>query len=376
MLKTSDDRDDVNYSQSNEMITLEYTPPETGEVVRVRYFCHPPRRLQLPSLKNKEKMLLVIDKKIDVKEYNIISRLTRSQVGNIATLLLDCSEKNLGRVKTIWKKMIEYHPDIAAAIGGGVACDLVGFASSCYQRNLDHIFFPTTLLAMIDASIGGKTGIDFHGVKNSIGSIHYAKDSICILSFLKTLPPEELNSGFAEAVKAAMLFSTNLFSKLQRISLSNEIELRNIIAESAKFKSLLCEQSLRKRSKLLYGHNIGHGIETYSLLRRRHGDCVSIGMNLEAAMAVQLGMLQKHDWLSQQRLLLRFHLPTEFPKGMKKEVVIERMKLYKLYKERKFSFVLPKKIGGIYETNRNYFTVIEEQKFVDLLATSIEMCRQ
>ena len=173
-----------------------------------------------------------------------------------------------------------------------------------------------------------------------------------------------------------MLFSADLFNKLQCFSQSNEIELRNIIAESAKFKALLCEQPLKVRSKLLYGHNIGHGIETYSSLRRRHGDCVSIGMNLEAAMAVQLGILQKQDWLSQQELLLRFHLPTEFPKGMKKEVVMERMKLYKLYKEGKFFFVLPKKIGGIYETNRSYFTVIEDQKFVDLLSASIDMCSQ
>jgi len=366
----------MNYSQSDEMTAIEYTPPEIGEGIHVRYFCYPPQSIQLSSLKNKKKMLLVIDKNLDVTKYNAVSRLIRSQVENIVILPLDCSEKSLGRLKIIWKKMIEYSPDVATAIGGGVACDLVGFASSCYQRNLDHIFFPTTSLSMIDAAIGGKTGIDFHGVKNSIGSVHYAKDSVCIISFLKTLPSEELNSGFAEAVKAAMLFSADLFNKLQCFSQSNEIELRNIIAESAKFKALLCEQPLKVRSKLLYGHNIGHGIETYSSLRRRHGDCVSIGMNLEAAMAVQLGILQKQDWLSQQELLLRFHLPTEFPKGMKKEVVMERMKLYKLYKDGKFFFVLPKKIGGIYETNRSYFTVIEDQKFVDLLSASIDMCSQ
>lgn len=363
-------------SQSDEVITIEYSPPEIGEAIRLRYFCHPPRKLQLSSLKNKKTMFLVIDKNLDVTKYNVVNRLIQSQVENIVTLPLDCSKKSLDRLKIIWKKMIEYRPDVAAAIGGGVACDLVGFASSCYQRNLDHIFFPTTLLSMIDAAIGGKTGIDFHGVKNSIGSVHYAKDTVCIISFLKTLPAEELHSGFAEAVKAAMLFSADLFSMLQQFSSSNEIELRNIITESAKFKAFLCEQPLKVRSKLLYGHNIGHGIETYSSLRRRHGDCVSIGMNLEAAIAVQLGILQKHDWLSQQELLLRFHLPTEFPKGMKKEVVMEKMKLYKLYKGRKFFFVLPKKIGGIYETDRNYFTVIEEQKFVDLLSTSIKMNRQ
>lgn len=364
-----------HFSQSDEMIAIEYTPPEIREAIRVRYFCRPPRRLQLSSLKNKKKMLLVIDKNLDVTKYNAVNRLIQSQVGNIVTLPLDCSEKSLDRLKIIWKKMIEYRPDVAAAIGGGVACDLVGFASSCYQRNLDHIFFPTTLLSMIDAAIGGKTGIDFHGVKNSIGSIHYAKDSVCIISFLKTLPSEELNSGFAEAVKAAMLFSADLFSLLQQFSSSNEIELRNIIVESAKFKAFLCEQPLKVRSKLLYGHNIGHGIETYSSLRRRHGDCVSIGMNLEAAIAVQLGILQKQDWMRQKKLLLRFHLPTEFPRGMKKEVVIGKMKLYKLYRERKFLFVLPNKIGGIKETENNHFTVIDEKKFAALLNTSIEICR-
>src|SRR3989338_10578117 len=182
-----------------------YLPPELGKSVRVFFFLEEPKEINSQILGSKQQVLLIVDDNLDQGKISTVLLLLKKQVKQISIYKLNYGQKNLSRVSKIWDEMIRVHPDVAISLGGGTTCDLVGFAASCYHRGLDHIFFPTTLLSMVDACIGGMTSIDFGGVKNSVGQVHYAKENHCIFPFLETLQYDELKSGISEIVKIAML---------------------------------------------------------------------------------------------------------------------------------------------------------------------------
>jgi len=199
--------------------------------------------------------------------------------------------KNLQTIQRIWKILMKHHADRNALLinlGGGVVTDLGGFAASTYKRGIKFINVPTTLLAMVDAAIGGKTGIDFGGGKNQIGTFAEAEGFIIYPVFLKTLPKRELLSGLAEMLKYgfiadAKLLEINLENYRQFITLAGEIK-REIMKQDPTEKGL--------RKILNFGHTLGHAIESYCLTTDYpllHGEAVALGM---------LGAL----WLSVKRL--------------------------------------------------------------------------
>lgn len=348
---------------------IRYTPPEIDKEISVTYFERVPDAINSKLLPNKNKILLVADANLGVSKIRLVTKLLQKHVKNVKLLELPFRGKNLDQVKTIWESMVAEHPDAAVALGGGTTCDLVGFASSCYHRGFEHIFIPTTLLGMVDACVGGKTGIDFGGVKNSIGRVHYAVESYCILPFLKSLPDDELKSGISEIIKAAMLFDASLFKQLGNVSKIFEPskEWLEVIAKSAGLKAKMSEQPLSQRSKLLYGHNIGHGLETYDHKHRRHGDAVSIGMNYELAMAVCSGIVKQEVWKKQSELLRKFNLVNTFWKGIDLNILMAKMKLYKLSKDGNLLFVIPQSAGKILETKDSYYWQVPEKKFIQIL---------
>jgi len=322
---------------------ITYSPPELGKSIEVSFFLHEPKEINSQVLGLKNNALLVVDGNLDKTKVDLVLSLINKYVKKISVYKLDCGSKDLTRVRKIWDKMIQAHPDVVIALGGGTTCDLVGFAASCYHRGLDHIFFPTTLLSMIDASIGGKTGIDFGGVKNSIGQVHYALESYCIFPFLETLKYEELISGFSEVIKAGMLFDEKLIQLIEKLPPTFKISYSWFVAVSrgAELKAKISEKSFSQRSKLLYGHNIGHGFETLDSIHRRHGDCVSIGMNYELALGVVANLVNKDIWNRQNRLLNKFGLPVFIPKITNFEKIKKKMRQYKLYKDNTYLFVIP-----------------------------------
>lgn len=355
--------------------TIKYIPTELNKLVQVDFYQDIPKNISSQLLKNKHNPLLIVDKHIDKKIVKRIQKIISDCTHNITTYFLDSSEKKLDRVIDIWDQMIDLHPDVAIALGGGTTCDLVGFASSCYHRGLEHIFIPTTLLSMVDANIGGKTGIDFGKVKNSIGSIHYAVESYSFFSLLRSLPYDELISGFSEVIKAGMLFDNKLINDicLLKDHFQLDREWLSAISRGAELKARLCEQPMTDRSKLLYGHNIGHGVETYGNTHRRHGDCVSIGMNYELALAVIGGIVERNVWEQQNSLLRKFDLPTKLPADISIEKLIDSMKRYKLYKDEKFMFIIPKNPGQISQFKNTYYWRISEEKLKDYLLETIKM---
>lgn len=194
--------------------------------------------------------------------------------------------KNIETVQYIWSQLIGNLADRNALlinVGGGMVSDIGGFAASCYQRGIDFINIPTTLLAMIDAAVGGKTGIDFHGLKNQIGVFSQPLAVVILLEFLETLPERELLSGLAEIIKYGFIVDkTFLDAQLQK----NPVNLVNpvFIKKSIEVKNEITSQDTTEqgRRKILnFGHTVGHAIETYLVDTQnsiKHGEGVALGM--------------------------------------------------------------------------------------------------
>ncbi len=312
--------------------------------------------------------LVIVDTSIS-KNYvdNILNRLRKIGL-NLHIFNFKFGPKSLKNLSNIWRKAVCCVPEVLIGIGGGTTSDLVGFAAACYQRGIPHVLFPTTTLGMTDASIGGKTAIDFAGVKNSVGAVHYPILVVNILKSLENLPKDEFWSGFGEIVKAGALFDKEFFLRLEKLSKNKTIDLKNkdlldIIRHSAHLKMKNSQEPPQHKIKLLYGHAVGHALETL-LKNAKHGECVAIGMNIEGAIACYLGIWKKDEWLRQKRLLKAFGLPVEFPKKVSLDSLLSKMLLYKkLVTSEGFQFILPKKIGEVASTSRNgWLTTISKKE--------------
>ena len=177
--------------------------------------------------------------------------------------------------------------DVAYALGGGVVGDLTGFAAATYMRGIDFIQVPTTLLAMVDSSIGGKTGVDIPEGKNLVGAFHLPKRIIRDVKFLETLPEKEMKNGLAEMIKTAILFDREMFSELEHLATLAPLErlshLEELVKRTAAWKQKIVDEDFKeggKRKLLNLGHTFGHAIEAASEFRLGHGECVAIGMRI------------------------------------------------------------------------------------------------
>lgn len=189
-------------------------------------------------------------------------------------------EKNIKKINEVY------------AIGGGSLTDLVGFAASIFKRGIDVIFVPTTLLAMVDASIGGKNGVNYLGTKNLIGTFYLPKKVMIHFPFLSTLPQKELLSGFAETLKLGVISSKDLFESLCLESIDEEM-IRKCISGKLAITNLDPEEK-SIRHVLNFGHTIGHAYEACTKLP--HGFCVALGMIAESYISHQIGLLSLCDF--------------------------------------------------------------------------------
>ena len=177
--------------------------------------------------------------------------------------------------------------DVVYALGGGVVGDLTGFAAATYMRGIDFIQVPTTLLAMVDSSIGGKTGVDIPEGKNLVGAFHLPKRIIRDVKFLETLPEKEMKNGLAEMVKTAILFDHEMFSALEHLAMLAPLErlasLEKLVDRCAAWKQKIVDEDFKeggKRKLLNLGHTFGHAIEKVSDFAIPHGEAVAIGMRI------------------------------------------------------------------------------------------------
>ncbi|HEX8833716.1 MAG TPA: 3-dehydroquinate synthase [Abditibacteriaceae bacterium] len=248
------------------------------------------------------------------------------------------------------------------AVGGGVVGDWAGFVAASWMRGVDFIQVPTTLLAMVDSSVGGKTGINHPRAKNLIGAFHQPSKVVVDPACLQTLPPRELAAGLAEVIKYGVIADEGFFVWLENhldaaIALDSNA-LVHIIARSCQIKAEVVGEderesdSIGRRATLNYGHTVGHAIEATSKYNRiLHGEAISIGMTIAARLAIQLGTIEKtagEDLLARQtRLFEHAGLPTQLPADSNFALLWQAMTLDKKSRGNDVNFILPTRIGDV-----------------------------
>ncbi|MBU1151479.1 3-dehydroquinate synthase [Patescibacteria group bacterium] len=257
------------------------------------------------------------------------------------------ANKNLKTVEKLASAMIKKgfdRKDCIIALGGGVTGDIAGFLASIYMRGIPHVQVPTTLLAMVDSSVGGKTGVDLKEGKNLLGTFNQPKAIFVDPTHLKTLPQKQIRNGLAEVIKYGVIKDKKLFEYLEK-NIKNP-DMNKIIAQSVKIKSQIVQKDEKEaglRMILNYGHTYGHAIERMSKFKLLHGYAISIGMVLANKDAVKMGLLKKEDADRIKKLLTSYGLPiVTLHKPTTKDIQSDKKK-----SGSQINFVLPTTIGKV-----------------------------
>ncbi|MFH0799263.1 MAG: 3-dehydroquinate synthase [Pseudomonadota bacterium] len=280
------------------------------------------------------------------------------------------SIKNLRTVEHIYHKLIECNADRSSfiiGVGGGVVCDITGFVASTFLRGIDFGFVPTTLLSQVDASIGGKNGVNIDGYKNLVGVFNQPEFVLCDISFLNTLFADEVLNGLAEIVKCAVVGDARLFNFLEHnyhevLNLDRKI-MERLVFDAVAFKASIVnndEKDNNERIKLNFGHTFGHAIEKTEGIP--HGRAVSIGMAIATKLSVMRNLLEPSAANRIETLLLSLGLPIEF--NSDKDQIKDAIRKDKKHRGNSIAVVLLKGLGE---------AVIEEISITDMEAVIDDM---
>jgi len=260
---------------------------------------------------------------------------------------------NVGRALEALAELGATRDACVIALGGGVVGDLAGFSAACWMRGIDFIQMPTTLLAMVDSSVGGKTGVNLPAGKNLAGAFHQPRAVVADLDTLATLPEREYRAGLAEVVKGAAIGDAAFFAWLEQhaaaLAARDPASVAEAIARKVQYKAGVVardETEQGERALLNLGHTFGHAIETagnYTAVL--HGEGVAIGMRLAAQLSERLGLSQPADSARLQRLLEQLGLPSAIPPGMDAQQLLALMRLDKKNSAGQLRLILWRGIG-------------------------------
>ena len=277
--------------------------------------------------------------KLNTKELSVIEVADGEQYKILSTvedILEHCFERKLNRTS------------ILIAFGGGVIGDMTGFSASLYQRGIDFIQIPTTLLAQVDASVGGKTGVNNKYGKNLIGTFHQPKAVFIDPYFLTTLPDREFGAGIAEIIKMAVCFDKEFFEWLEYNDLHDEQNIKVAIKKSVETKANVVTQDEKEkgiRAALNYGHTFGHIIERETQYESYlHGEAVGIGICMANEVSKKLGLMNENEVSRVENLLKRYSIPTKY-KIEDIELFYQSFFLDKKSLDNKIKFILAVGIG-------------------------------
>lgn len=274
--------------------------------------------------------------------------------------------KTLQSIEKVYDLALANHLERSStfvALGGGVIGDMTGFAAATWLRGVNFVQVPTSLLAIVDASVGGKTGVNHPQGKNLIGAFYQPKLVAIDPLVLKTLPAREFRAGMAEVIKYGVIWDRDLFDRLAHFSdrldtlesLSDEL-LETIILRSCQAKADVVSKDEKEaglRAILNYGHTIGHAIESLTNYQQFvHGEAVAIGMVAAGKIATQMGLWTRNDNQRQDELIKKAGLPTEIPTEITVEAILESIKGDKKVKAGKVRFILPNTIGAVTISDR------------------------
>lgn len=313
---------------------------QIGELLRAR-------ELQNPVLVTDETMVrLHADKVLTaLQDSGYPSKLITIPAGE--------QHKDLENVTRLWKSFLEHRLDrnsTVIALGGGVISDLTGFAAATYMRGINWIGIPTTLLSMVDASLGGKTGFDLPEGKNLIGSFYPPKLVLADPSLLLTLPDAELISGMAEVVKHGVICDPELYNLCTRGLDWVKQNLEEIVKLAIAVKIKVIEEDPYEkgvRAKLNLGHTVGHAVELVSKFKLRHGEAVAIGTVVEAKYAERIGIAEKGLADKIAATMSALGLPISIPSEMPRAEIISTMRVDKKKTAKAIRFALPVEIGKV-----------------------------
>jgi len=238
-------------------------------------------------------------------------------------------------------------------LGGGVIGDLSGFVAAIFERGIPHVQIPTTLLAMVDSSIGGKTGVNTFAGKNLLGAFHQPSMVVDDIYVLKTLPRRVLRQGFAEIIKHAVIADAKMFQELKNETGSDAIALQTLVQRNVEIKSnIVAKDELDRtgeRALLNFGHTIGHAIERAGNYEKTlHGEAVGLGLIAACAISVKKAGLPRTEITAVADLLQRFGLPIRLPEDLPREKILDALKFDKKFEHREIRFVVTPKIGSAY----------------------------
>jgi 3-dehydroquinate synthase len=328
-------------------------------------------------IKGKNIFILTDDNVNKLYGENILKSLSKqSSKSTLYSIPPGEGSKTLATMETLYHEVLKAGLDrksVIIALGGGVVGDIAGFLAASYMRGIDFIQIPTSLLAMVDSSVGGKTGIDLPEGKNLIGAFWQPKVVLIDPEVLSTLPKRELHCGLAEVVKYGMIFDENFFlfleNNIQNLKTLDYSVYTEVISQCCNLKAdVVCKDEREEsglRALLNYGHTFGHAIETvtgYETLN--HGEGVAIGMCMAASLSVADNRLDDVAELRQEALLRNLSLPCSIAKVKPKDIY-EAMYKDKKTLNGKLRFVLPETIGD---------TIITEIPEKKLIMTAIGNC--
>ncbi len=257
------------------------------------------------------------------------------------------------------------------ALGGGVVTDLAGFVAATYLRGIPYISMPTTLLGMVDAGIGGKTGVNTPAGKNLIGALYPPQAVFIQPDMLSSLSEKEMQNGLAEVIKYGLIASETLFDLLENQEEFTQPVLFQLIYHSLAVKKKVVEADPTEkglRRILNFGHTIGHAIETLENYQISHGAAVAIGMRIESALSLRLGHLKKGGFERIERILKKYRYPLYLPKLATPEKLVQAMARDKKASSGAPRFVLLKTIGEPLSFDGHYCTTIDEKLLYEILS--------
>jgi 3-dehydroquinate synthase len=309
--------------------------------------------------------------------------LGQLEEGSADVLTIPAGESN--KTRESWARLTDqmlakkYGRDSAViALGGGVIGDLAGFVAATFMRGIPVVQIPTTLVAMVDASIGGKTAVDTPAGKNLVGAFHAPTAVLVDPQLLATLPLREMRAGFAEIVKHGVIADDVYLrevasgaSELLSADGSASDRMLSLIVRSVEIKADIVSRDEREeglRKTLNFGHTIGHAVELVSGYSLLHGEAVAIGMALESKLAEQIGVARTGTAATITKALQSAGLPTDLPPGIEPDAVIEAMKSDKKGVSGKTRFALPLRIGAMAGAETGWTVPVNDDQLREVLA--------
>ena len=331
-------------------------------------------RLIMPS---GDKAALITNPDVDRLHGALLKQGLEKQGFKTATLLVPEGEehKTLDTAAKLYAGLQAVHAERTTpilAMGGGVIGDLAGFVAATYMRGLPLVLLPTTLLAQVDSSLGGKTAVDHGPVKNNIGVFHQPLLVIADTFTLRSLPQAEVSNGLAEVIKYGMIrdgaFFNMLEKNMQKIRAFEDPLLEEVVARSAAIKAGIVAKDERDtglRNILNFGHTIGHAVEAASDFKIRHGQAVATGMVKASAIACRMGIFPRRQLIRLKNLLLQAGLPVTMPR-VDMARVIAAMEHDKKIQNGKVRFILPRSIGKVFiSTDVSFALAVEVMESSD-----------